>query len=91
MWEQIIYAGIGGIVWSLGGFFNNKVDKKNNDKKNFDFKKLLKPTIIGLIVGGISGYTGLTGQYDAVLGLPVVTLIVPVIDRICSIIIKMVK
>jgi len=52
MINNIILGAVGGCAYALSGLVNK--DKR----EKFDWKKMLPTVLIGLVVGGIAGFTG---------------------------------
>ena len=51
MWQQIILGVVGGAAYSLSGL------AKKSDRESFDLLKMAPTIAIGLVVGGIAGFT----------------------------------
>lgn len=84
--EGIAAGIVGGVCWSITGYLSNKTADK---KIAFEWAKLLKPAIVGVIVGAIAGSQGLIGQFDLVANATYMVPVTAVIDKFASIVLHL--
>ena len=83
MIEGVVTGVIGGVCWSVLGYISNKGKEK---KTKFEPMKMLKPVIVGAVIGTYAGYTGQIGNWDLIANETWMVPVTAIIDKTVSII-----